>query len=99
MLVSACVRRRFFVASFEKSGGGLAFCQKCTGKKRGLAIKLCRAQSPAPISTRDTPHGLYKPTRKDPLGQLLFTASRRPWTLSVPRRRSAGAFVMRRWDG
>src|SRR5439155_24598126 len=54
---------------------------KSTGKKKGLAIKLPRAQSPTRIITRSNPHVVYKPTRNDPLGQFLFTAARRLWTI------------------
>src|SRR5215813_9405978 len=97
MLILACVRLRFFVVSFERSDRGLAYCQRAQAKKRGLAIKLPRAQSPAHIITRSNPHGVHKPTRNDPLGQFLFPTVKRPWTVSVSRGRSAGAFFIRPW--
>ena len=49
----------------------------------------------SPITARRNPHGVYKPTRNYPLGQSLFTAVRRPWIISGPRRWSVGAFVPR----
>jgi hypothetical protein len=39
----------FFIVSVDRSGSGLTSCQNRTGNKRGLAIKLPRAQSPASL--------------------------------------------------
>jgi hypothetical protein len=94
MLASAWVRLCFFVASFERIGRGLARYEQGIGKKRRLAIKHSRAQSPAYLITRGNPHGVYKPTRNSLLGQSLFLAARRPWTSSVAQSWSAGAFFM-----
>jgi hypothetical protein len=94
MLASAWMRRCFFVASFERTGRDLARYEQSIGKKRGLAIKHSRAQSPAHLITRGNPHGVYKPTKNSLLGQSLFPAARRPWTSSVAQSWSADAFFI-----
>jgi hypothetical protein len=46
----------------------------------GLAITLCRAQSPAPLTTRTAPHDAFKGTKNLCLGQsaALSTTPRTP---------------------
>jgi hypothetical protein len=66
---------RFFVAYFERSGSGLAYCQKSTGKKRGLVIELWQAVITSPSGQEESPHGVYNSIRDSLLGQSVFTAS------------------------
>src|SRR5262249_27635798 len=66
--------------------------RRAEAKKEGWRLCFRGRLSPARMTTRKCPHGVYKHTRNDRLGQSLFTAARRLWTLFVSRRRSAGAF-------
>jgi hypothetical protein len=70
----------------------LTHCEQRIGKKRGWRSRLLGLSSPARTPTRRSPHGVRKLIRNAPLGQSLFTAARRPWTLFVVWRRSGGAF-------
>ena len=46
-----------------RRGSGRTLGQQHPRQKSGLAIKLCRAQSPAHHTTRSCPHGVYKLTK------------------------------------
>src|SRR5262249_59623386 len=70
--------------------------QQRTGKTKGLQRDPSKVTLQAPSTTRSRPHGVYKCTRSALLGQSAFFISpRRPWAVSVPRRRSAGTFFLR----
>jgi hypothetical protein len=71
--------------------------QQRTGQKQELTIKLCPAQSSAPLTTRSHPYGSHKCTRSARLEQSVsLSATRRPSTVSVLWERSEGAFFIRR---
>ena len=59
-------------------------------QKSGLAIKLCRAPSPAHHTTRNGPHDVYKPTKNPGPGQVGCLAVWRPWPASGLWAGSAG---------
>jgi hypothetical protein len=83
------------VVSGERRGRGLQRYSVGQAKRKGWRSRLRGLLSPAPITTRSRPHGVGKCTRNAHLEQsVLFMAVRRPWTVSVSRRRSAGAFFV-----
>jgi hypothetical protein len=91
--VAAWGKLCFFVASFERKSRGLAPGEQRIVNKGGWRSRLLGLSSPARTPTRRSPHGIYKHNGNDWLGRYpFFLAVRRPWTLSVARRRSAGAF-------
>src|SRR4029453_4666512 len=58
--------------------------QQRTGQKQELTIKLCPAQSSAPLTTRSHPYGSHKCTRSARLEQSVsLSATRRPSTVSL----------------
>jgi hypothetical protein len=92
VLVAVGMTLRFFCYLFERRSSGFTHGEKSIGKKKGWRSCLPGLPSPAHTTTRRCPHGVYKHRRNDRLGQSLFTAARRPWTLFIARRRSASAF-------
>jgi hypothetical protein len=94
--VVACTYRIWtdssYGAAVECSSGRTLGWQHPHQKSR-MAIKLCRAQSPAHRTTRSSPHGVYKPTKNTSLGQVGCPAARRPWPTSVLWARAADAGV------
>src|SRR5438093_2698005 len=83
-----------FLLSVARGGQRPQALPQRIGKKSGLAIKLWRAQSPAHITTKCNPHGVYKRTKNAWMGQPVSPAVRRSWTLFMLRRRSQGAFFV-----
>jgi hypothetical protein len=91
---------RFFCCLMREEPPRPRVLQQRTGKKQGLTIKLCQAQSSAPLPTRSNPYGLHKYTRNARPGQFRCPiAARRPWTISVAGRWAAGAFFIRPQGG
>jgi hypothetical protein len=92
----------FFVIFIVRRSRGFTRSKRL-GKKRGAGDCAFAGQlSLAQTTTGSRPHGISKHNKNFLLGQTLFPAARRPRTISVPRRRSAGAFFMPprgRWEG
>jgi hypothetical protein len=84
-----------FLWSFKRRGKSLKRYSIGQTKRKSWRLRLPGLSSPALITMRRRPHGVGKCTRNAHLGQsVLFIASRHPWTISVPQRRSAGAFFV-----
>src|SRR5262245_28765689 len=103
--VGHCPRQRvcgltaLFLLPWVRGEKGPHALQQRTGKTKELTIKLCTAQSSAPLTTRSNPYGIYKCTRSAQLEQsVLLRPTRRPSTVSILWERSEGAFFIRPWS-
>jgi len=78
MLVSACVRLRFFVTSFERSGGGLTYCQKSTSKKVQASDQASEGTIASPHHHEEYPSWCVQAYQKCPAGAIFLLGCQVP---------------------